>query len=128
MVLGSTLWGGWVFFHILDILVITNQYVPFFANVTGFDGWATEEWGDFDDSLRLQREINHLRQEVVRLHADSQHWRSVAGQLVSVCVLVLGLVGSPLQGGHIEPTLSVVESAQLAYHFLFPLLATGYPP
>ncbi|XP_025104160.1 thyroid receptor-interacting protein 11-like isoform X4 [Pomacea canaliculata] len=47
----------------------------------GFDGWATEEWGDFDDSLRLQREINHLRQEVVRLHADSQHWRSVAGQL-----------------------------------------------
>lgn len=46
-----------------------------------FEGWSTEGWGDFDDSLRLQREINHLRQEVTRLRADSQHWRSVAGQL-----------------------------------------------
>ena len=53
-------------------------------NVAGFDEWSSEGWGDFDDSLRLQREINHLRQEVTRLRADSQHWRSVAGQLVSV--------------------------------------------
>ncbi|XP_076441605.1 uncharacterized protein LOC143280803 isoform X2 [Babylonia areolata] len=48
---------------------------------SGFDEWSNESWGDFDDSLRLQREINNLRQEVSRLRTDSQHWRSVAGQL-----------------------------------------------
>ncbi|KAK7104910.1 thyroid receptor-interacting protein 11-like isoform X2 [Littorina saxatilis] len=47
----------------------------------GFEGWSNESWGEFDDSLRLQREINNLRQEVTRLRADGQHWRSVAAQL-----------------------------------------------
>ena len=58
-------------------------------SVSGLEDWSSESWGDFDDSLRLQREINHLRQEVARLRSDGQHWRSVAGQLVSKVVTLL---------------------------------------
>lgn len=52
---------------------------------SAFDDWANEGWDELDDTLRLQREINQLRQEVTHLHTESQHWQSVAGQLVSTC-------------------------------------------
>ncbi|KAK6181040.1 hypothetical protein SNE40_008983 [Patella caerulea] len=44
-------------------------------------GGFHEDDQDLGDSIRLQHEVNGLRQDVQRLRAECQHWRSVAGQL-----------------------------------------------
>ncbi|ESO96443.1 hypothetical protein LOTGIDRAFT_159852 [Lottia gigantea] len=51
--------------------------------ITGLSNYNDDT--DIGDTISLQHEVNRLRQQLLQLQSESQHWKSVAGQLVPYC-------------------------------------------